>query len=149
MNDPILTAERTARFGLPLLHVGQAQKEATLNEALALADALLHPAVQGIAQTPPDNPVAGECWLVGPVPTGSWAGQADALACFQAGIWVFVRPRAGMAIVDLSDGSRLFYRDGWQRPLLPGPVSGGAVVDQGARDQIATVCAALRAAGLF
>ena len=65
----------TARFALPLLHAGQAQKELFHNEALVLADGLLQPCVEALGlDTPPPSPAPGQCWIVGDSPTGAWAG---------------------------------------------------------------------------
>jgi hypothetical protein len=41
--------ERSARFGLPFILPGQAQKEVFHNEALAALDGLVHAAVSGSA----------------------------------------------------------------------------------------------------
>ena len=75
-----MSTDATLRLGLPFLAAGQAQKELTHNEALALADASICAAVQGIAiDVPPANPALGQCWIVGATPSGAWAGRAHAL----------------------------------------------------------------------
>jgi hypothetical protein len=75
--------DSTARFALPLLHAGQAQKEITHNEALLALDILLHPEVEAVGENqPPPAPGAGQCWIVGDAPTGAWAGQADRIAAW-------------------------------------------------------------------
>src|SRR5690606_18685268 len=100
MSDPIVFTTTTARFGLPLLFAGQAQKEFYVNEAHALTDALLHAACEGEGAAPPASPAAGETWLVAAGATGDWAGQDDALAAFQSGSWLFVQPKEGMRLFD-------------------------------------------------
>ena len=62
----------SARLGLPFLAAGQAQKEVTHNEALALIDAGLSPAAETIGVTaPPSAPALGQCWIVGGAPSGA------------------------------------------------------------------------------
>lgn len=96
--------EKTDRFGLPLLAQGQAQKEVTHNEALAIADSLLCPIVEEVAPAAvPTSPAPGQCWIVGTSPTGAWAGQGGRLAIWTVGGWRFVIPREGMIVWSLAD----------------------------------------------
>lgn len=89
----------SARHHLPYLASGQAQKELTHNEALALIDAGLHPAAKGIGiETPPAAPESGECWILGMAPVGAWLGQAEALASWTGHGWRFLAPREGMRV---------------------------------------------------
>ena len=67
----------TYNLKLPLILPGQAQKHVTVNEALAMLDAVaqLRLVARGV-NTPPNSPVDGAAWDVGQSPTGLWAGQA-------------------------------------------------------------------------
>lgn len=149
MSDPVVFTSTSPRFGFPLLFVGQAQKEVFVNEALSLADALLHAAVAGQADDPPLAPEDGECWLIGDAPTGAWADHAGRLACFQAGNWLFATPRDGMRLLDRATGQDIRYLAGWQRPATPAQPVGGATVDVEARAAIAELVTALVAGGFL
>lgn len=158
------------RFALPLLSAGQAQKELYHNEALAVIDLLAQTAVEdhGI-DTPPATPSPGQCWIVGPSPSGAWAGHAGALAGWTSGGWRFVSARAGMAAWDMAGGYWLHHDgSGWvagdvaatslyigglqvvgtQTGAIADP-AGGSVVDAEARVAIDLVLTALRTHGLI
>lgn len=149
MSDPILFDSISPRFGLPLLFAGQSQKEAFVNEAHALADALLHCAIDGEAAAPPPSPADGSAWLVAISATGAWAGQEGRIACRQAGNWLFVTPRDGMRILDRTTGQERRYLGAWRVPEAPVEPSGGSVVDAEARAAILELVGALRTAGVF
>ena len=149
MSDPLLFDTASPRFGLPLLFAGQAQKEVFVNEAHALADALLHCAIEGEASAPPSVPVEGTSWLIASGATGAWAGKSGMLACRQAGNWLFVAPRDGLLVLDRSSGQTLRYRGSWIVPEIPLEPTGGSTVDSEARTAISQLFAALRVAGIF
>lgn len=162
--------DATARFALPFIASGQAQKELFHNEALARIDALLLPIAESILlDTPPDSPAAGQCWVVGTAPGGDWAGQAMAIAAWTDDGWRFVAPRAGMQVWSLADtlpamfdgaawvigeirARRLVVEGvpvvGTQQSAIADP-TGGTVPDSAARTAISAILAALRAHGLI
>ena len=148
MTDPISFTSATPRFGLPLLFSGQSQKEFYVNEAHALADALLHATCEGEAADPPAAPAEGDAWLVGTGGTGAWAGADGKMASYQAGNWLFAAPNDGMRLFDRSTGQMLLYHAGWQRPAAPGAPSGGTTVDAEARAAIGDLGSALIQAGI-
>ena len=160
----------SARFALPLLQPGQAQKEIFHNEALDRIDVALHPAVMtGALNAAPSAPVPGQAWIVGDSPVGAWTGHAGQIAAWTSGGWRFVAPLPGMLlwIVDLA---RWAWHDGitWQFGGLPTagisvggkPVvgarraaiadpAGGASPDPVARSTLVSILATLRAHGLI
>lgn len=162
--------ELSDRFALPLLSAGQAQKELYHNEALAALDLLVHAAVEGHGlNTPPATPAAGQCWIVGPTPTGAWADRAGMLAGWTSGGWRFAAPRAGMIAWDSGSGYPL-HHDGsdWvdgvltgtglniggvqvvgdQSAAIPNP-TGGSISDVESRAAIVQILNALRTHGLI
>ena len=161
--------ERSARFALPFILPGQAQKEHFHNEALAALDGLVHAAVEGIAAAPPGDPADGDSWLVGTGGSGAWTGRDDALACFDPAGWRFLTPVAGMAVWDKDAGfSRQWTGSGWsdgtiqvaaveiegERVVGPrqpdiGVPAGGATVDSEARTAVAAVIVTLKSHGLI
>lgn len=150
MSDPFLFDSATPRLRLPLLFAGQVQKEAFVNEAHALVDALLHAAVEGRSVGPPTAPVDGESWLVAAPATGAWSGREGQLACRQSGNWLFVVPRDGMRVIDRSTGQELLhFSDQWHAGEIPAEPSGGSVVDAEARVAIQQIIAALRLNGVL
>ncbi len=149
MSEPLSFDSATPRYALPLLFAGQSQKEFYVNEAHALADALLHCAVEGLADAPPPDPAEGACWLVGDTPTGAWTGQAGKLASRQPGGWLFVAPRDGMSLLDRVSGQTLRYRGGWIAPAAPAAPTGGTTIDAELRAAFGVLVEALAEAGIF
>jgi len=162
--------DQTARFALPYLAPGQAQKEWFHNEGLQRIDMLLCPAVEGPATTtPPASPPAGACYLVGGSATGAWAGRDGAIATSTDGGWKFAVPVEGTQLLDLASGQILVRLSGvWEsgivraqevringqtvvrnrQPAVTDP-AGGAVVDTQGRAAIAAILATLRTHGLI
>ena len=149
MSDPIEFQDKTPRLGLPLLYAGQSQREVFVNEAHALIDALLHGAVEGLANDPPPAPADGLNWLVASAPTGAWSGRTGAIAVRQGGNWLFVPPRDGMRLLDRSTGQALVHAGGWRKPARPPAPAGGGVVDAEARVAISQLISVLCDAGII
>lgn len=89
---------QSPRWRLPLLAIGQAQKELYHNESLILLDFLSHPVVQDIANDPANlAPAPGECWIIGPEPLGEWAGKAQQIAGWTDSGWRYIVPQSLMS----------------------------------------------------
>lgn len=144
MTDPLSFTSASPRFALPLLHVGQAQKEVTVNEAVVRMSALLHPTVEAEQDTPPVSPVEGQAWLVAEGGTGQWSGYDGHLAHFAGGTWIFIAPEDGMQMFDKAAGQHIRYDGSWTRAAAPAEPSGGATIDAEARTAISGILAALR-----
>lgn len=162
-------SEATARFGLPFIVPGQAQKELFHNEALTHIDAALHAAVAGAAlPLPPATPGEGQSWIVAATASGAWAGKDHNIATWTAGGWRFVTPQPGMLVWNRAASLWLHWTgSAWSGGELPasairiggmqvvGPrqppiasPSGGTVIDAEARAAIAAITAALMSHGL-
>lgn len=164
-----MSDDLSPRLALPLLSAGQAQKETTHNEALALLDLLAQAVVIAVGvNVPPEAPAAGQCWIVGAAPEGLWAGHMQALAGWTGGGWRFCLPVPGMHVWSLADGVEARYEEGgWavgmaravqleiggmqvvgpRQPSIAEPVA-GAVIDYEARATISAILAALHTHGL-
>lgn len=146
-------ADSTTHLALPLLLPEQAQKHVTHNEALQRLDILVQAAVLDAGRSaPPEDPLEGQRHLVGPDPTGAWAGQEGALAAYLGGAWHFLSPRPGWQILDLESG-QLLCHDGlhWQppaaRPLVGSRLSLGAEADATTRLALAAPASLFSRAG--
>ncbi|TGX54769.1 DUF2793 domain-containing protein [Sphingomonas gei] len=164
-----MTEETTPRLALPLLQPGQAQKEMTHNEALALLDLGVHAAViDANVDTPPASPVPGACWLLGAAPVDAWAGHPRALAGWSTSGWYFFEPHEGMQVwLGPERGNGVFSGGVWRLGAVHGKLfvegdqvvgpraaaimepSGGMTVDGEARAAIVSVLEALRTHGLI
>lgn len=115
----------TKHLGLVLLEQAQAQKEITINEALARVDALLNSGVvdRDLA-TPPGSPLEGDVYIVAPGATGDWAGKTGHVAYYDQ-IWRFIVPNEGLLLWVNDENVHVVY-DGvaWQT-VITGSGGGG------------------------
>lgn len=162
--------ETSARFALPLILPGQAQKEAFHNEALTLVDAALHLAVAGAPGSDvPVDPAPGESWIVAPGAAGEWVGRTDEVATWTAGGWRFTAPVPGMTAWNIDAGCWLHWTGtawsdgewpvsaltiggqqvvGSRLETITSP-SGGTIIDAEARAALGLIIVALRTHGLI
>lgn len=106
----------TNHLDLVLLEQSQAQKDVTMNEALARIDAVLNCGAQSAAlATPPGAPEEGDLYIVADSATDDWQGQENRLAYYDGGIWRFIAPNEGVTLW-VADAAEYYRYDGsvWQ-----------------------------------
>lgn len=115
-----MATETTDILSLPYIMPSQAQKHVTHNEAIAALDVLVQTVVADETASPPDAPEPGERVIVAPDPTGAFAGEANAIAVWRDGGWVFVAPEIGWRAYDRTrQRVVVFTGGGWEE--LPPP----------------------------
>jgi hypothetical protein len=164
-----MSEDQTPRLMLPVLQIGQADKERTHNEALALIDMVAAAAVEDVGRdVPPVDPQPGQCWIVGAAPSAEWVGHAHAIAGWTAGGWRFVAATPGLSAWCRALERMVTFRDHWEdgvvrarrivvdgeqviaarQPAIAAP-AGGATIDSEARQAVDAIVAALRTHGLI
>ena len=58
--------------------------------------------------TPPGSPAAGDRYIVGPSPTGAWAGHSKDIAAWVLGAWAFYTPKTGF-LAYVEDETAVYY----------------------------------------
>jgi len=99
----------TPKLQMPELVVGQAGKELTHNQALAVLDQLAQAVVVDKDLTaPPGSPANGSMYIVAAGATGDWAGQAGKLAYWLATVsaWSFITPADGWSLWVADEAAR-------------------------------------------
>ncbi len=103
----------TNHLAITLLEQSQAQKDVTVNEALARIDAVLNTgAVDVSLALPPATPSEGDVYIVAASATDDWAGQEGSVAYYDGGVWRFIAPRTGMRLWVQGEGKDYIYFDG-------------------------------------
>lgn len=75
---------------IPFVPENTVDPAAGLNESINVIDALLQVRVLSVGNNSPHtSPNEGDRFVVGPAPTGAWAGQANKLARYLDGHWSF------------------------------------------------------------
>ena len=164
-----MTEDQTPRLGLPVLHIGQAAKEETHNEALALLDMVVSGVVEDMGvNDPPVDPAVGTCWIVGDAPSGVWSGNAHAIAGWTGGGWRFIAAKQGLSTWCASRNRTVRFHDQWedgvvaatrvvvngtqvvgaQQPAIQ-PPTGGVTVDVEGRAVMSLILATMQAHGLI
>lgn len=59
--------------------------------------------------TPPGGPSIGDRYIVGPSPTGAWAGKSNYLAQWTGTSWVLFAPQAGQVVFSVADNAWYDY----------------------------------------
>lgn len=112
-----MPATLITRKGLKITDVATGAGGQALNEnfsALADRNFLSVPfcaVISRLANTPPPTPVDGNLYIVGPAPSGAWAGQALKLAQWYNGAWEFITPPDGTH-ARVQDTGQLVYWTG-------------------------------------
>lgn len=91
----------TPKLQMPELVVGQAGKELTHNQALAVLDQLAQAVVVDKDLTaPPGTPANGSMYIVAAGAIGAWSGQSGKLAYWLATVaaWTFITPADGWSV---------------------------------------------------
>lgn len=101
----------TPSNGIPYVPENTQDPAAGLNLALNVVDALLQTFVIDMDQNaPPGSPADGQMHIVGPAPTGAWAGQANKLARYvtDGAFWQFYTPGTQIRLVFNQDDGGLY-----------------------------------------
>jgi hypothetical protein len=161
---------RTPGLNLPYITPGQVQKDLRYNDALQSIDVLLTPAVETVPMNePPANAAAGQCYIVGPEPSGVWQGKSNTLASYAESGWRFVNCPSGTSVFIRSEGVFATFAGGiWELGAIRGSQllidgqkvvgargaaiadpTGGSTIDAEARGALDQILAALRGHGLI
>jgi hypothetical protein len=148
-----MTLTSTPLYQLPYLVTGQAQKEATHNQALIRIDALLQTSIEAELNTPPNSltpAMAGKCWIIGASATDIWTGKEAQLAYWDGGGWQFIMPVHNMTFFNKATGRNITNKSGiWISNNVITDAIGGNIIDAEARIAVNQILAALKNAGIL
>ena len=80
MANPIEFPSVTPYLSLPLLFLGQAQKEPFINQAMSVIDSLMMGVIEDSLATPPISPEDGTSFRILSGADGDWTGHDGELA---------------------------------------------------------------------
>lgn len=129
----------TPKLQMPELAVGQAGKELTHNQALAVLDQLAQAVVVDKDLTaPPGSPANGSMYIVAAGATGAWAGQAGKLAYWLTTVaaWTFITPADGWSVWVTDEAKRYALISGSWSVDSAGPNSAALDGLTGAADKL-------------
>ncbi|MEO8530043.1 MAG: DUF2793 domain-containing protein, partial [Deltaproteobacteria bacterium] len=105
-----MAADQTSILAMPYIMPSQAQKHVTHNEAIKVLDALVQLAVTSMTtNAPPGSPAEGARYIVGPSPSGLWAGLGGSLVAWLDGMWEVFVPQTGWLATVADQGIIAIY----------------------------------------
>ena len=119
----------TYQFGLPLVAAAQAQKHVTVNESIALLDAVTQlRVVSSTTTTPPVSAQDGTAYYVPVGATGDWATHEGEIAVVTNGAWRYVVPKTGWQMFNEELGiNQLFDGTNWLDCALASTLNGSSI----------------------
>lgn len=123
----------TPKLQMPELVVGQAGKELTHNQALAVLDQLAQAVVIDKDLTaPPGSPANGAMYIVAAPATGAWSGQSGKLAYWLTTVaaWTFINPADGWSVWVGDEDVRYELKAGVWTVVSSGGGGGGFAYDR-------------------
>src|SRR5436190_11554824 len=73
--------------------------------------------------TPPGSPAQGDRYIVGPAPTGAWAGHANDIALRSGSTWKFITAQEGLSAWVADEPAKVIYFNGTSWGDVPTSVS--------------------------
>lgn len=102
----------TPIFDVDELIANQSQPHVPVNSAIRKLEAIVSKRVlDKDLSTPPGSPAEGDRYIVGPSPTGDWAGRADQIAYYSGG-WSFIQPETGWTVSVVDEAAEYVYSFG-------------------------------------
>ena len=99
----------SSRGDIPLLVQSQTFVT-TVNEAIEQLSVIGAGGVLGFQiDTPPGGPSEGDAYVIGTSPTGAWAGEANNLAHWLNGAWVFYPAFNGLNVFNISGPNFVWF----------------------------------------
>lgn len=109
----------TPNLNLPELAAAQSQKHVTVNESLAMLDAIIQLSVINMTSSvPPGSPVEGDRYIVSAAATLEWVGWEDSVAVFSNNIWIELVPSEGWKAYDENTLTELVFEGSSWIPLV-------------------------------
>lgn len=110
---------------MPYILASQNDKHVSCNTSLDILDNIVQLSVGSrTISAPMSAPLLGDCWIVGPAPTGDWLGHANDIACWSAVGWLFMTPEPGWRAWVLAEALEVvFTSGGWAGSVGQGQIS--------------------------
>lgn len=115
----------TDKLALDYIMPGQAQKHVTVNEALRKLDILVQAnVIDWNIETPPQDPLNGNSYIIGDTPDGAWSDKANNLVTYSDNAWVYLVPQKGWCVWLCSQNHHIIFNgQNWEAAVTTGSAS--------------------------